>query len=75
MAGPKDPNGTTLRDGRWYSIITRLPFRSHYCAKWLADQQQFVWQGSSEEHLVDLDDVDEILHEVDVPADECWRAG
>lgn len=64
---PKNPNGTTLRDGRWYSIIVKYP-RLHQHAKWVAGQQAFVWGGSNETKYVDEDEVDEILHEVDPEA-------
>ncbi|UCN12546.1 MULTISPECIES: hypothetical protein [Mycobacterium avium complex (MAC)] len=64
---PKNPNRTTLRDGRWYSIIVKYP-RQHQDAKWVADQQEFVWGGTSETKSVPYDEVDEILHEVDPEA-------
>lgn len=64
---PENPNRTTLRDGRWYSIIVKYP-RQHQDAKWVAEQQEFVWGGTSETKSVPYDEVDEILHEVDPEA-------
>lgn len=61
---PKNPHGTMLRDGCWYSIIVRYP-RCHQYAKWVAAQQWFTWEGTSETKNVGLDEVDEIFHEVD----------
>jgi hypothetical protein len=64
---PKNPNHTELRDGHWYSIVLRYP-RAHHHAKWVAAQEWFVWQGTSETKIVPLAAVDEILHEVDPAA-------
>jgi len=61
---PKNPHGTTLRDGHWYSILVKYP-RAHQNAKWDAGQQEFSWPGTSETKTVPLDEVDEVLHEVD----------
>ncbi len=61
----------TLRDGRWYSIIGRYP-RMHHHAKWVAGQQRFVWQGTSEDKTLELDEVDEVLGEVGGPDETGW---
>jgi len=66
---PKNPHGTRLRDGHWYSIIVKYP-RGHQYAKWVAAQQRFTWEGTSETKVVDIDEVDEILHEVEPGAAE-----
>lgn len=60
----KNPNGTVLKDGHWYSIIRRSP-RLHEYGKWVADNQWFIWQGTSETKLLEAGAVDELLCEVD----------
>lgn len=70
--GPKNPHGTTLRDGHWYSIIVKYP-RGHQYAKWVAAQQWFTWEGTSETKIVGIDEVDEIFHELDPDAVEAPR--
>lgn len=66
---PKTPNGTILRDGRWYSILLKYP-RLHQHAKWIAAEQHFIWPGTSETKVVPFEEVDEILTEVDPGSDE-----
>ncbi|MDD4865663.1 MAG: hypothetical protein PHQ28_00545 [Mycobacterium sp.] len=58
-----------LRDGQWYSILLRQP-RTHRNACWHAKHEAFVWQGTSEDHLVGLDEVAEILERIDGPVTE-----
>ncbi|WP_131722600.1 hypothetical protein [Mycolicibacterium chlorophenolicum] len=63
---------TKLVDGQWYSILLRHP-RSHRFARWDGAHRHFVWVGSSEDHLVGLDEVAEVLERVDEPpADSPW---
>lgn len=60
----KNPNKVVLVDGNWYSIIAKYP-RDHQYARWVEAQQYFVWEGTSEDHLVPLSEVDEIFGEID----------
>lgn len=61
---PKNPNRTVLRDGRWYSIVSKYP-RAHHHGKWVESEGHFVWNGTSEAKVLTLDEVDEIFNEVD----------